>query len=463
MKNDLLLIVNEEPWPLLGRVELYRILGPSFQPVLVRRIDEPRPYGESSEFGATSLLTKDWAFVADPRGRVGIYTVGRVHVYSLSEAGLDFSTMIDSPLKTGEDRFGTALAYDDVSQCLFVSAPNQHKLEPELVHNVGSVYSYCYQNGQWNQVDRQYAPSGHSNTGFGYVLAVGGGRLSITAVAEDEPWEDAGAVYIYDVTLGVLDLKYRVANPGPPTSYIGEQPLVYNRSFGMDVFLSTDEMFATARLQWSDGNRSWTRISGFHVGSAPSVLISNCPVMDMTGEEEILTDLNWTGAELFGMSSAGTNTSEVNRITGWSRATGDCSLVRFGEYRPPTESNLQDLTTGENILAVLHTQEPVISILVRSSGVIRHEEERVRSAAAVVFPSPARDVVNIISPLDRHGMASIQVVNLLGQMVSSWRVRGDPLGESRTQQDIRSLKAGLYYLRFLVGTTRITQPIVVAR
>ncbi|HRZ49653.1 MAG TPA: Omp28-related outer membrane protein, partial [Bacteroidales bacterium] len=84
------------------------------------------------------------------------------------------------------------------------------------------------------------------------------------------------------------------------------------------------------------------------------------------------------------------------------------------------------------------------------------EEQQLNGDFAALYPNPAENVTNIEFMLVKSCNVRMEVLNLLGERVSSAELGTMPVGEHQHQVDVTSLPAGVYILRADFGGTSRT-------
>jgi len=117
------------------------------------------------------------------------------------------------------------------------------------------------------------------------------------------------------------------------------------------------------------------------------------------------------------------------------------------------------------IVAFLQTDnDKVVQQAAKSESVITGIEEAnadETAANVIVFPNPMTDAATVGIQLFESNTVSMQVVNMLGQVVINNSLGHMNMGEQTVALNTSSLKPGLYFLNVYVGERLITQKIAI--
>ncbi|HNW90425.1 MAG TPA: T9SS type A sorting domain-containing protein [Bacteroidales bacterium] len=138
-------------------------------------------------------------------------------------------------------------------------------------------------------------------------------------------------------------------------------------------------------------------------------------------------------------------------------ATGACSNVSFGTY--PTDTVVADVQYNYYHPTYLNGQ-----ICGVSTGI---EDNSVENASVVIYPSVAKEKVNVKYSIPENGKITLGVYNLMGdevQKISNMFVANN---EYNQEINVSDLSSGLYFIKYQIETANIntvkTEKITIAR
>jgi hypothetical protein len=77
-----------------------------------------------------------------------------------------------------------------------------------------------------------------------------------------------------------------------------------------------------------------------------------------------------------------------------------------------------------------------------------------------VAPNPANDLINVYYSMNLAGQATLEIVNVLGQVMYSQGVyAADPM--NRIPVDVSTLSEGVYYVQLRSGNNKMMQKLIV--
>jgi hypothetical protein len=94
-------------------------------------------------------------------------------------------------------------------------------------------------------------------------------------------------------------------------------------------------------------------------------------------------------------------------------------------------------------------------------GVVGIEEDVANTFAITAYPNPASDFINLTVELQEASSVSIEVVNMLGAVVSTIETQNLPAGTQYNELDLSDLTEGVYFVKTTVNETVDMQKIIV--
>ncbi|NOQ71384.1 MAG: Omp28-related outer membrane protein [Crocinitomix sp.] len=158
-----------------------------------------------------------------------------------------------------------------------------------------------------------------------------------------------------------------------------------------------------------------------------------------------------------------------------ARALGDDMLGGASGSLPASiaigesHSYTYEVTVGADWdLANLH----VVGMLIEPSGTINNagksnagtvgiEEDAANTFAITAYPNPASDFINLTIELQEASSVSIEVVNMLGAVVSTIETQNLASGTNYNELDLSNLTEGVYFVKTTVNETVDMQKIIV--
>ncbi len=93
-------------------------------------------------------------------------------------------------------------------------------------------------------------------------------------------------------------------------------------------------------------------------------------------------------------------------------------------------------------------------------GVGVPEKYATEASSSNIFPNPASNSVNVSLKLNQAGNVNIEVLNALGQVISSSKINGQ-LGENVINVDLNDAAPGVYFVKVKTATSESTKKLVV--
>lgn len=169
---------------------------------LVQTFNNPSPEA-GDEFGRHVALNGNYAAVGAPKDNTNASSAGSVYIFDVATGNL--VTTINNPTPSVNDFFGFSVNIDDDYTIVGAWSDNTGAT------NAGSAYIYDTATGALLHTLNNPAPE--INDLFGLRVALGSGYVAVGARDDDAGAVDAGSVYVYDVSTGVL--LYTLNNPTP--------------------------------------------------------------------------------------------------------------------------------------------------------------------------------------------------------------------------------------------------------
>ena len=193
---------------------------------LLHTLDDPSTYPqESSHLGEASAVDGDLTVVAAPDADAdGIADTGRVYVYETSSG--DLITTLRNPTPAMSDRFGASVAIS--GNKVVVGAHG----DDTGAANAGAAYVFDALSGALLQTLTNPTPA--TADFFGFSVAVSANSVVVGAHGDDSGTTDAGAVYVFDATSGVL--LQTLLNPTPAADYFGYSVAVSGNTVAVGAF-----------------------------------------------------------------------------------------------------------------------------------------------------------------------------------------------------------------------------------
>jgi hypothetical protein len=198
------------------------------------------------------------------------------------------SLLADPPGLPGHINYGDALAALD--DWLFVGAP----LDDQVGTNVGAVYVFHRQGGNWTFSQTLFPPDPIANTQFGSAIAADGSTVLIGAWARADAGFLSGAAYVFDEAGGTWNFSQKLVAPnaaafqwfGDAVAIAGDWLLVGapNDSALLDGAGSAYAFFRDAGTwQFHDQLKAPTPSTGATFGAAVTVSASGLAVIGAPG------------------------------------------------------------------------------------------------------------------------------------------------------------------------------------
>lgn len=168
----------------------------------------------------------------------------------------------------------------------------------------------------------------------------------------------------------------------------------------------------------------------------------NLPNLDATYTATPLNGLNW----LF----------ETNEMPGYSYfwdfddgSTADQALV---QHSFPSSGTYKIKLTVSTPYGCSSTSEQVVHIVGVSSN------EALAEAGYRVFPNPAKEVLNVVLPVDHTEKFSLRLINVLGELVFESSFAS---GENQVQIGLKDIPAGAYSMEINGASKRVTARVLI--
>lgn len=214
-----------------GSAYVFEVLSGSPQIPLIT-INNPSP-SSNEEFGSSVAMSGSIVAVGSSRDDKGAVNAGNVAVFDLNSGNPQQPVLlIDNPSPTTNDYFGGSVAVSGSK--IAISA-----IQDDLgATNAGTVYVYNI-NSSVPGVPLYSIPnpSPQSQDEFGYSLAFDGETLVVGASRNNTGADDAGSVYVFDLSS---------PTPGVPRHVIDNPEPVVGDWFGHSVDLSGDRLLVGA-------------------------------------------------------------------------------------------------------------------------------------------------------------------------------------------------------------------------
>ena len=176
------------------------------------------PTGAVSDFfGASVAVSGNYAVISSEEDDTGALNTGSAYIYNVTTGALLYT--LNNPSPTMNDYFGTSIKVS--GDYAIISSPDN---DPSSISNAGSVYIYNVTTGVL--VYTLDNPSPTASDWFGSSVAISGNYAAVGTANDDTGASNAGTVYVYNVTTGAL---LRTINNPIPTA---------NDYFGTSVSLS---------------------------------------------------------------------------------------------------------------------------------------------------------------------------------------------------------------------------------
>ena len=153
----------------------------------LKRIDNPFPES-SDQFGAGQLAIGSGRIVvgSNPDDPDGLTDQGSVYVYDLNG---NYVGECEQPDPSTGDAFGTSVAIGSGRIVVGASLADENSV------NSGCAYVYDL---DCNFITKLIGSDTAENDQFGYAVAIGNGKIAVSARYADAGAENSGAVYVYD-------------------------------------------------------------------------------------------------------------------------------------------------------------------------------------------------------------------------------------------------------------------------
>jgi FG-GAP repeat len=154
---------------------------------------------QQDEFGEAVDIDGDWAVVGARNADVNGTNSGAAYVFQRVGGTWVAGPKLVGSLTDDNDLFGTSVAVvDGPTPRIAVGAP-WHGI-PAGFSTGGAVYIYEYDAGAgvWNEVEFMRPGSVNLGDFFGAQVSMDGGRLAVSATADDNQFTNAGVVYVFD-------------------------------------------------------------------------------------------------------------------------------------------------------------------------------------------------------------------------------------------------------------------------
>jgi hypothetical protein len=354
----------------------------------------PNSPGERMYFGESLQLTSDYLFIGAP----GTGDQGAVYIYKLNGDVFTFSQKIDSPYPVDFDFGKTVYASENI---LFIGAPSVN-----ISSLKSGVFVYKLYYGDWRKIQDIPSPDEETGSRFGYSIASAGNVLIIGSPhstvlhSDNEEYFFSGKAFIYRYT-NSWNLEQVLNNPDP-----GSQDI-----FGQDVFIKDSIVFITSPRSDNIGNDMGTVYTfRYYDGSWKR---------DKNLNPE--KSLAYFGNNIFVLNN--------QVLIGYG---GDKKDKNYGEVVCYKIEGLIDNSTPNNI------HETLTSV-----------------NAILIFPNPARDILNIeTGNKERNQM---KLYNSKGELIIIENFR------NRNSIDVSNMEAGTYLITVESKSLSYSEKIIIQR
>ena len=170
-------------------------------------LQEPNPQ-QIDEFGYTVAIAGDTVLATSRFDSTG---TDYGFVYDLSGSSPEASIgTLQNPTPAISDRFGFSVAVD--GNLMAVGSP----FDDDAGINSGAVYVYDLSSGEPTFMTKLLSPTPSPSDAFGSSVVVSGSRIAVGVEKDDTGAENAGSVFVYDMSAAMPSLaQFSLHNPSP--------------------------------------------------------------------------------------------------------------------------------------------------------------------------------------------------------------------------------------------------------
>lgn len=172
---------------------------------LLHTINNPTP-AVDDYFGKSAKISGNYAIITAESDDTGATNAGTAYIYDITTGNL--LRTLNNPTPASDDNFGFS---SDISGNYAIIGASGDDTGAE---NAGSVYIYDITTG--NLLHTLNNPTPVSGDNFGDQVSISGNYVLIGASGKDDGGNDYGAAYLYNVTTG--NLIHTINNPTPVNS-----------------------------------------------------------------------------------------------------------------------------------------------------------------------------------------------------------------------------------------------------
>ena len=400
-----------------GAIYVYELSNGNF--VFKQKL-QPSDRGIGDRFGQAIAVSGDYIVAGaiyeahDLNGANALTNAGAAYIFERDQNGTWAQKQkVVAATRYPNDQFGAAVAISSDGYAL-VSAPF-HDYDANEQNNVGSAGAvFIYerdQNGTWNLLKKQTAPTREYDARFGNSLAINKKTFAIGAVFEDAKngnnvlKQNCGSVYLYSITNSVVSSANKYNAPD----------LDDGDSYGSSLGLSDDMFVIGAQGQKEDAN--------------------NANTLSVAGAAYVYKNDGNGNYNFFQMITP--NTRYTFDLIGTNCAVSGTDMI-FGAYY-----NDYDLNEANSLndagAAYIFKFDP-------QTGVADLEANTFN-----FYPNPAEDIITI----DGIKVEALRIYNTLGEEVFVSNIPSQTF-------DVSALQSGMYFVRVNQQAV-LKNPIVVNR
>jgi len=388
-----------------GAIYVYELSNGNF--VFKQKL-QPSDRGTGDRFGQAIAVSGDYIVAGaiyeahDLNGANALTNAGSAYIFEKDQNGTWAQKQkVVAATRYASDQFGAAVAISSDGYAL-VSAPF-HDYDANEQNNVGSAGAvFIYerdQNGTWNLLKKQTAPTRVYDARFGNSLAINKKTFAIGAVFEDVKngnnilKQNCGSVYFYSIANSTVSsaTKYNASDLDDGDSY------------GSSLGLSDDILVIGAQGQKEDAN--------------------NANTLSVAGAAYVYKNDGNGNYNFFQMITP--NTRYTFDLIGTNCAVSGTDMI-FGAYYNDYDSNEANSVTDAGA-AYIFKYDPQTSV---------HETNKERLS---LFPNPCENNLSLVG-LPKNTW--VNIINVVGENVAQIFI-------SHEQQliDVSYLNAGMYFIQ----------------
>lgn len=189
ISGDTLLVgapFNDDGGASAGSAYVFEFDGTAWNETQKLTANSPNP---SDEFGRAVALDDDLAIIGARNDDAAGSNAGAAHVYRRGISSWTFSQRLTAAIPAANDRFGSCVAAGE--GVLAVGSPFHDNLGPDR----GRAHLFTSNGGGWVELLTIDPSDGVSFDRFGSSVSIGGGRVLVGSVQNDEAASNAGAAY----------------------------------------------------------------------------------------------------------------------------------------------------------------------------------------------------------------------------------------------------------------------------